>query len=90
MVGNIVCTPTVGNSPVCIQDTSLTHLQHNRINVKITKWNATIKYMRKVTVAELKAMPLVWTFTRQGKCFACLIAATNCSERQALDMLDEV
>ena len=32
---------------------------HNRINVKITKQNAAIKYMQKVTVAELKAIPVV-------------------------------
>ena len=48
--------------PRCI---SLKHLQHNRINVKITKQNAPIEYMQKVTVAELKAMPVIWTSTRQ-------------------------
>ena len=62
-----------------------TQLQHNRINVKITKRNAAIEYMQKVTVAEPKAMPVVWTSTQQCECFACLIAATNGSERQVLD-----
>ena len=47
--------------------------------------NAAIEYMQKVTVAEQKAMPVVWTSTQQWECFAHLIAATNCSERQALD-----
>ena len=40
-------------------DTSLTHLQRNRVNVKITKQNAAIGYMQKVTVAEPKAIPVV-------------------------------
>ena len=43
------------------QDTSIIHLQHNHINVTITKQNAAIEYMQKVTVAELKAIPAVWT-----------------------------
>ena len=65
------------------QGTSLTHLQHNCINMKIIKRNAAVEYMQKVSVAEPKAMPVVWTSTRQWECFACLIAASNWSERHA-------
>ena len=53
-----------GSSPVCILCIPVyitrTHIQHNCINVKITKLNAAIEYKQKVTVAEPKAMPVVW------------------------------
>ena len=62
-----MCTHcTVDNSPVCtLQGTSLTHLQYNCINVKITKQNAAIEYMQKVTVAESKAI-IEDTFEKNG------------------------
>ena len=78
----IVCTPYI---PLYrSRDTSL-RLTTYCINMKITKRNVEIKYMQKVTVAELKAMPVIWTSIRQWECFVCLIAATNCNEQQALD-----
>ena len=78
----IVCTPYI---PLYrSRDTSL-RLTTYCINMKITKRIVEIKYMQKVTVAEPKAMPVIWTSIRQWECFVCLIAATNCDEQQALD-----